>query len=53
MTVAETAKIAKLDYSTVQNLYYDKTKGIEFETLNRLCFALDCNPGDLLKYTPD
>ena len=52
-TIAETARLADLDYSTVYNLYYDKTNGIEFETLNKLCFALDCNPNDLFRYIPD
>lgn len=52
-TIAEIARIANVDYNTVYNLYYDKTKGIEFETLNKLCFALDCNPNDLFKYIPD
>ncbi len=51
--VAEVARIAKLKYSTVNNLYLDKTKGIEFETMNKLCFALDCTPGDLFTYIPD
>lgn len=30
-----------------------KVKGIRFETLERLCQALDCQPGDLLEYQPD
>ncbi len=53
MTIAETAKIAELQYNTVYNLYYGKTSGIDFITLNKLCFALDCTPNDLFKYTPD
>ena len=52
MTIAETAKLAGLQYKTVYNLYYDKTAGIDFSTLDKLCFALDCTPNDLLKYTP-
>lgn len=28
-------------------------KGVRFETLDALCRALDCVPGDLLKYVPD
>lgn len=52
MTIAETAKLAGLQYNTVYNLYYDKTAGIDFSTLDKLCFALDCMPNDLLKYTP-
>ncbi len=30
-----------------------KVKGIRFETLEKLCQALDCQPGDLLEYLPD
>lgn len=29
-----------------------KVKGVRFETLARLCAALDCQPGDLLEATP-
>lgn len=27
-----------------------KVKGVRFETLERLCAALDCQPGDLLEH---
>ncbi|MBO4757606.1 MAG: helix-turn-helix transcriptional regulator, partial [Bacteroidales bacterium] len=30
-----------------------KAKAIRFTTLNALCNALDCQPGDLLEYAPD
>ncbi len=30
-----------------------KVKGIRFETLEKLCQALDCQPGDLLEYLPE
>lgn len=30
-----------------------KVKGIRFETLEKLCRALDCQPGDLLEYRPE
>jgi putative transcriptional regulator len=29
-----------------------KVKGVRFETLEALCKALDCKPGDLLDYEP-
>ncbi|MEL6450248.1 MAG: helix-turn-helix transcriptional regulator [Pseudomonadota bacterium] len=29
-----------------------KVKGVRFETLARLCAALDCQPGDLLEAAP-
>lgn len=31
----------------------NKDKSITIETLDRLCAALDCQPGDLLEYVPD
>ncbi|MEL6873546.1 MAG: helix-turn-helix transcriptional regulator [Pseudomonadota bacterium] len=30
-----------------------KVKGVRFETLAKICSALDCQPGDLLVYEPD
>ena len=30
-----------------------KVKGIRFETLAKLCAALECQPGDLLEAVPD
>ena len=53
MTVAETAKLAGVSYNTIYALYHDKTAGIEFETLNKLCFVFDCTPNDLFKYIED
>ncbi|MBO9621581.1 MAG: helix-turn-helix transcriptional regulator [Sphingomonas sp.] len=30
-----------------------RVKGIRFETLDKICQFLDCQPGDLLAYEPD
>lgn len=30
-----------------------KVKGVRFSTLNAICRALDCQPGDLLEYRHD
>lgn len=30
-----------------------KVRGIGFSTLARLCLVLDCQPGELLAYSPD
>ena len=30
-----------------------KAKGVRFATLEAICKALDCQPGDLLEYRPD
>lgn len=33
----------------VQLIENKKTKGIPYETLEKICSVLDCEPGDLLK----
>jgi len=30
-----------------------KAKAVRFSTLNEVCKALNCQPGDLLQYIPD
>ena len=34
----------------LSNLKTGKMKGIRFETLDALCKALDCQPGDIMEY---
>ena len=45
----------KIDLSETQLSLFrsGKVKGIRFETLARLCAALDCKPGELLDYAFD
>ncbi|MEM6682349.1 MAG: helix-turn-helix transcriptional regulator [Pseudomonadota bacterium] len=31
----------------------NKVKGVRFETLEKLCRVLECQPGDLLEFSPD
>jgi putative transcriptional regulator len=30
-----------------------KVKGVRFETLEKICEVLECQPGDLLEYRPE
>lgn len=36
--------------STINFLYWDKVKKVDYATLEKLCEFLDCQPGDLLIY---
>lgn len=41
---------------TIQNLSIlknGKAKAIRFETLNAICMALECQPGDLLRFAAE
>jgi len=31
----------------------NKSKRVDTETINRLCKAFDCQPGDIMEYIPD
>ena len=53
MSMAEVHRLTGLSQSTVFNIYHDKATQIGFETIAKLCYALDCNVGDLFEYIPD
>ncbi|MFJ8262744.1 helix-turn-helix domain-containing protein [Rummeliibacillus sp. NPDC094406] len=42
--------ITKANLSILKN---NKAKAIRFTTLNEICKALDCQPGDILEYVED
>ncbi|MGI9490726.1 MAG: helix-turn-helix domain-containing protein [Geminicoccaceae bacterium] len=48
-------ELANLIGITEQNLSLlksGKVRGVRFETLEKICRELDCQPGDLLNYRP-
>lgn len=42
------AKEARIAYTTLWKLKTATSQGISFGVLDRICIALDCNPGDVL-----
>lgn len=38
---------------TISKLRNNPPKRVDIDTLDKLCRALSCNPGDLLRYMPD
>ena len=47
--LAEHVGITEANLSLLKNGH---VKGVRFETLERICDFLDCQPGDLLRYEP-
>ncbi len=45
--LAETVGITEANLSLLKS---GRVKGVRFATLERICAALDCQPGDLLEY---
>lgn len=48
--LAEKVGITPANLSILKN---NKARAVRFSTLEALCQALDCQPGDLLAYRPD
>jgi putative transcriptional regulator len=48
--LAETVGITNANLSILKT---GKARAIRFDTLNALCEALECQPGDLLEYQSD
>lgn len=47
------AQLVDMTLQNIQKIEYGKTKGLQYDALNKLCKALNCQPGDLLVYEPD
>ena len=52
MTSAELAEKIGISAVNLSILKTGKAKGVRFSTLDAICKALDCQPGDLLEYRP-
>lgn len=52
MTLTELSARVGITLANLSILKTGKAKGIRFSTLQAICFALDCQPGDLLEYVP-
>ena len=53
MSSGELAEKVGISATNISILKTGKAKAIRFSTLDALCRALDCQPGDILEYTPD
>lgn len=53
MSLNELADKVGITLSNLSILKTGKARAIRFSTLNLLCEALDCQPGDILEYKED
>lgn len=53
MKLKDLAEATGLAVNNLSILKTNKARAIRFSTLNRLCKALNCTPGDLLEYIPE
>ncbi len=50
MRSRELAERVGITEQNISLLKSGKVRGVRFDTLSRICAALDCQPGDLLEY---
>ncbi|MCS5991309.1 helix-turn-helix transcriptional regulator [Klebsiella variicola subsp. variicola] len=53
MTSGALAAFVGITEQNLSLLKSGKVKGIRFDTLSRICEALECQPGDILAWEPD
>ena len=50
MTSKELCKLVGITEANLSILRSGKAKGIRFHTINRICYYLNCDVGDILKF---
>ena len=53
MSVTELSERVGITMANISILKNVKAKAIKIDTLNKICAALDCQPGDILEWRPD
>ena len=53
MTLTELSQAVNVSLPNLSILKTGKAKAIRFSTLSAICEALDCQPGDILRYEGD
>ncbi len=53
LTVAQLADMIGITQANLFVLKSNRGKAIRFSTLEALCAALDCQPGEILRFEPD
>ena len=53
MSVTELSERVGITMANISILKNEKARAIRLETLNAICKALDCQPGDVMVYVPD
>lgn len=53
MSLNELSEKVGVTLSNLSILKTGKARAVRFSTLEAICEALDCQPGDILEYTPE
>jgi len=51
--IYELEQLSGVSRSTLTRLYYNQTNTISFNTIEKLCYSLECTTQDLLEFISD
>lgn len=51
MKMSELSRKTGISKNALSLLYHEKSNGVRFDTLEKICEALDCSVADLLEYS--
>ena len=53
MTLSQLAEKVDITLANLSILKTNKAKAVRFSTLEAICAALECQPGDILEFVPE
>jgi putative transcriptional regulator len=53
MKIPRLQELSGVNKNTLYSIYNNTSTRVDLSVLDRICSALDCQPGDLLVYVPD
>ena len=53
MTLSQLAELVDITLANLSILKTGKARAVRFSTLDAICRALDCQPGDILRFAPE
>ena len=53
MTLSQLSERVDITLANLSILKNNKAKAVRFSTMEAICAALDCQPGDILVYVPE
>ena len=53
MRISELSKLSGISQNALNKIYHNNTKGIDFDTLNKICNILNRNTQEVFEFTPD
>jgi len=53
MRVSELSKLTGISQNALNKIYHNKTKGVDFDTLNKICNILERNTQEIFEFIPD